>query len=275
MIGQIQFQSLIEYSVTKNKKTLYIGIPSHDHKVEVSFFIGAINVERTIFSNGTPIQWSFNSGESLVQRCRNNIAHTFLHSKCSETNDYFSHLLMIDTDMDFDANHVKMLLDSCDDDHPIVAGMAPKKFINWNAVKRAVEYGIPTNRLKEAASVNVVNKISGYNYESDDLIVPVEYAGTGIMCITRSALLKFAMSYPKLKYKPDYMVADPAFDKNTANGVTAFFDCMICPKENRYLSEDYTFCKRAREIGLNTYVHKSVLLGHIGKINYAPNPNYL
>lgn len=257
-------------------KTLYIGVPSHDHKVEVSFFIGAINTDRNLWQGKKiPIQWSFNSGESLVQRCRNNIAHTFLHTKCGQTKDYFSHLLMIDTDMDFDAHHVEALLDACDESHPIVAGMAPKKYINWGAVKDAAKNGVPANQLAQYASSNVVNKLEDYDYNTDEELVPVEYAGTGIMCVTRDALLKFSDAYPELKYKPDYTIGDSSFDKNVFKGVTAFFDCMICPDENRYLSEDYTFCKRARAIGLETFVHRGVLVGHIGKINYEPNPNYL
>jgi hypothetical protein len=257
-------------------KSLYIGVPSHDHKVEVSFFCGAINVERALFAKEkTPIQWSFNSGESLVQRCRNNIAHTFLHTKCAETKDYFSHLLMIDTDMDFEAWQVKALLDACNDQHPIVAGMAPKKYINWSRVHKAVKNGAKPNDLASHASVNVVNKLDDFDYSTEDDVVPVKYAGTGMMCITRKALLDFAAAYPELKYNPDYTIGDSAFDKNTNAGVTAFFDCIICPEEGRYLSEDYTFCKRARAIGLETYVHRKVIVGHIGKINYQPNPHYL
>jgi len=257
-------------------KTLYIGIPSHDHKVEVSFFIGAINTDRALWQKeGIPLQWSFNSGESLVQRCRNNIAHSFLHSKCSQTKDYFTHLLMIDTDMDFDAHHVRMLLDSCDNDHPIVAGMAPKKFLHWGNVAKAVKAGVPDKELAEHATMNVVNKLSNFNYAGAGAVVPVKYAGTGIMCITRAALLKFADAYPELRYHPDYTIGDRAFDRNLAQGVTAFFDCVICPEEKRYLSEDYTFCQRARAIGLETYVHREVLVGHIGKFAFNPNPHFL
>lgn len=256
-------------------KTLYIGVPAHDGKVEVAFFFGALSVEKLISQEEkTPVQWSFNSGESLVPRSRNNLAHTFLNSICFETGEPFTHFMMIDTDMEFDANHVKKLFDACDDDHPIVAGVAPIKNINWPSVKIAAMNGAPAEELEYLATRNVVNRIDNYPYDEDpNFVVPVRYCGTGMICIAREVLVKFAESYPDLLYYPDYKIGTPPFDDNLENGVTAFFDTEICKEERRYLSEDYTFCRRASDLGFKTFVHRGVTLGHVGKITYRPNRN--
>lgn len=256
-------------------KSLFLGIPAHDGRVETSFFFSGINLSRALDGHGIPSTWYVNIGESLVQRARNNIAHVFMNSRWGKDGLPYSHLMMIDTDLGFQSRDVLRLLELCDDEHPIVAGMAPLKSINWAAVGAAARDGAPDDVLRWVGSRNVVNAKDGYDYQADPSpLIPVKYAGTGIMVITRNALERFAAAYPELSYAPDYRIGCPEFDDNCEK-VTAFFDSMICPDENRYLSEDYTFCKRARAIGLETYVCRDVLVDHIGKFTYQPNRSAL
>lgn len=256
-------------------KSLFMGIPAHDGKVETSFFFAGLNTSRALDQHQIPSTWYVNSGESLVQRARNNIAQVFLNSAWGKEALPYTHMLMIDTDLGFHPAHVLRLLELCDDEHPIVAGMAPLKTIDWAAVGAAARGGAPDDDLRWVGSRNVVNPVDHYDYaDNASALVPVKYAGTGMMMITRNALEKFRAAYPELSYTPDYRVGAAEFD-NAPHKVTAFFDTMICPDENRYLSEDYTFCKRARAIGLETHVCRDVLVEHIGKYTYAPNRSAL
>lgn len=253
-------------------RSLFLASPAHDGRVDTAFLCASIDTDRLFRSLGIPLRFYFNLGESLVQRARNNIAKVFLQSVCTETGQPYTHLLMIDTDLGFRAKHVQHVMELCDDEHPIVAGMAPLKTIDWSAVGVAARMGASDDDLRWAGSRNVVNALDGYDYATDEgPLLPVKYAGTGFMCIRRDALVRFVEAYPELAYLPDYTIGSPEFDLAADRRVTAFFDTIICPDEQRYLSEDYTFCKRARAIGLNIYVARNVLLEHIGKYSYQPN----
>lgn len=254
------------------KKTIFIAAPAHDGRVETSFLCGCIDTDRRLKAAGIHAQFYFNSGESLVQRARNNICKVFLNSICAETGEPFTHLLQIDTDLGFNAYHVERILEMADYEHHVIAGIAPIKTINWEAVREAAANGAPTDQIAALGSRNVLNAMSGYDYHTNESLVPVKYCGTGFLLTSRECLLDYAEKYPELKYAPDYKIGDPAFDSTPDPDVTAFFDVMICPEERRYLSEDYTFCKRARAIGYEIYVCRDCLMPHVGKYAYPPHP---
>ena len=48
-----------------------------------------------------------------------------------------------------------------------------------------------------------------------------------------------------------------------------FFDCMVDPDTRRYLSEDYAFCRRWRDIGGKVWVDVDTPLQHLGQMNYT------
>ena len=47
-----------------------------------------------------------------------------------------------------------------------------------------------------------------------------------------------------------------------------FFDCMVDPDSGRYLSEDYAFCRRWRDIGGKIWVDLQCKLLHLGQHNF-------
>ena len=55
--------------------------------------------------------------------------------------------------------------------------------------------------------------------------------------------------YPELNYVPDGPPNNPQ-----AHLHWRFFDCMVDPDSGRYLSEDYAFCRRWRDIGGKVFV---------------------
>jgi hypothetical protein len=48
-----------------------------------------------------------------------------------------------------------------------------------------------------------------------------------------------------------------------------------CPDTGYYLSEDYYFCKLARECGYDVYLDEGVLVEHSGKMLYPTNDESL
>jgi len=49
----------------------------------------------------------------------------------------------------------------------------------------------------------------------------------------------------------------------------AFFDTVICPDSNRYLSEDYMFCQWARNIGIKVWMCPWMRLTHMGSYMFG------
>jgi hypothetical protein len=47
-----------------------------------------------------------------------------------------------------------------------------------------------------------------------------------------------------------------------------FFDCMVDPDSRRYLSEDFAFCRRWRDMGGKVYVDLNSKLQHAGQHLY-------
>jgi len=48
---------------------------------------------------------------------------------------------------------------------------------------------------------------------------------------------------------------------------------MIDPVDRRYLSEDYTFCRRWQEIGGDIWLDPSISLNHYGHFCFQGNPS--
>jgi hypothetical protein len=89
--------------------------------------------------------------------------------------------------------------------------------------------------------------------------------GTGFMMIKREVFPKFAEQYPHLKYKPDH-VGQAHFDGSRY--IHAYFDTVIDPKSERYLSEDYMFCQWWRNMGGQIWLCPWMRTQHIGTYHF-------
>ena len=83
------------------------------------------------------------------------------------------------------------------------------------------------------------------------------------MCIKRHVFYKMMQRYPELNYVPDGLKPHPQ-----AHLHWLFFDCMADPDSRRYLSEDFAFCRRWRDMGGKVYVDLNSKLQHAGQHLY-------
>ena len=51
----------------------------------------------------------------------------------------------------------------------------------------------------------------------------------------------------------------------------ALFDCIIDPDSKRYLSEDYTFCRRWQQMGGDVFLDPRTALNHVGHYTFRGN----
>jgi hypothetical protein len=195
--------------------------------------------------------------ESLITRGRNKIVLKFLEEQ------EFTHLFWIDSDIGFTPQSVFRLLLA---DRDVAASIYPMKTVNWP------REGLPSGMTREEYEVRYTdypfNPIGHGNepvskYVDADGFVEVAEAPTGFMVIKRHVFDKLMQAYPKLNYVPDGPPDNPQ-----AHLHWLFFDCMVDPDTGRYLSEDFAFCRRWRDIGGKVFADLHSDLTHLGQHNF-------
>lgn len=229
--------------------SVMIATPAYGGQVTEPYFQSVL---KTVFEAnrvGLPVAVFTQSNESLITRARNNMVSTFLESQ-------FDQLLWIDADIQFDPANVLRLVNS---PYEVTATAYPLKGVYWDAVAG------DTAEAKQASSKQfVVNRVT--DVVDDNGFAEVYDAGTGFMCIKRSALEKMVTEYPELEYR-----ADDGGLADDQRKRYLFFDTMLDTMDDgvRYLSEDYAFCRRWQNIGGKVMLDtKGPALGHRGSYTY-------
>lgn len=213
---------------------------------------------------GVQLGFHYLFNESLITRARNYLVDEFMRSD-------MTHLMFIDSDIGFDPNDVLAMAAIADpeSDKHIVCAPYPKKTIAWEKIKRAVDKGFADenpNKLEKFVGDFVFNPAPGTDQLRVDEPVEVLEGGTGFMIIQRHVFEKYTEAYPELLYTPDH-VRTKHFDGSRK--IMAFFDTVICPDSNRYLSEDYMFCQWARNIGIKVWMCPWMRLTHMGSYMFG------
>jgi hypothetical protein len=215
-----------------------------------------------------PLAFGTIANESLVTRARNVLLAYFLNS------DY-THLLFIDADIEFQVEDVLKLYAHNKD---VVVGAYPKKGVAWDRIKSNL--ADPNNKEKVLTDREIAAFGSDYaiNFKFVDRetktigvengLIKLHDAGTGFMMIKREAILKMIKAYPEFKYNNDVNINNA----DLKDQFYALFDTMIDPIDRRYLSEDYTFCRRWQEIGGDIWLDPSISLNHYGHFCFQGNP---
>ena len=250
--------------VRKNK--FFVATPCYGGQLMEPYFRSVIKTMTFFNNHKIPLAFGTIANESLVTRARNVLLAYFLNS------DY-THLLFIDADIEFQVEDVLKLYAA---DKDVVVGAYPKKGVNWGRIKDAVK----RNPDSEESDKEIAAHGSDYavNFQFIDReaktigvengLVKLHDAGTGFMMIKREAILKMIKAYPELQYNNDVNVSTDLKDQ-----FYALFDTMIDPIDKRYLSEDYTFCRRWQDIGGDIYLDPSISLNHYGSFCFQGNPS--
>lgn len=217
-----------------------------------------------------PLTYSMIGNESLVTRARNEMVGGFLESDAT-------HLMFIDADISFDPIDVFRLALPMRD---LVAAAYPTKGLAWD---RAVNKDTPIE-VSNAAINYVINlppeitektKDDGsLAVELHDGLLEVLDAGTGFMLIHRDVFTKLEKEYGEdISYYTDSTTidSDGTLTKTRVRR-NAFFDTSIEVGTDRYLSEDYTFCRRWQSVGGQVWIDPKIVLNHHGTFTYRGYP---
>ena len=262
-------QKKIELSLDEVRKNkFFIATPCYGGQLNEPYFRSVIKMMTFFNQHQIPLAFCTIANESLVTRARNVLLAYFLAS------DY-THLLFIDADIEFQTEDVLKLYAH---DKDVVVGAYPKKGVAWDKIRSNLTD--PANKDREMSDRDMASFGSDYaiNFQFLDKetktigvengLVKLHDAGTGFMMIKREAILKMIKAYPEFKYNNDVNINNDSLKDK----FYAMFDTMIDPIDRRYLSEDYTFCRRWQAIGGDIWLDPSISLNHYGHFCFQGNP---
>jgi hypothetical protein len=218
-------------------KDVLVGFPCYDNRSEVDIMQELYGAVNDPECVIQGIQ--FYNGDSLIPRGRNKIAKMFLESDAK-------YLMFIDSDIKFQRWMVNRLRSH---DKGIVGGVYLKKTLPYMPVMNAY--------LGEEGELAIMREI-----------------GTGFMMIRRDVLGAFRAMWPEHDYINDDDEQKGVYHDWFKTGV--FRAKGASNREpGRYLSEDYYFCQEAAQLGYKTYLDRTILTQHVGKMTYPTSDDSL
>jgi hypothetical protein len=220
-------QNQIQVNIDYLRTTrVHICMPCYGGMLTESTFMSYIKWANTCRQLG--IDWTMETmtNESLISRARNTLTAKFLHNKES------THLMFIDADIGWEPWHLLVMLNR---DVDVIGGLYPMKSlpVKW-----------------------CVNGFEGAE-EGPDGLQEVSKTGTGFMLIKRHVFEKLD-AHPATRP----FINDIGLPAELNPYMKTYFDTAV--RENRYYSEDWTFCENWRDLGGKVWVDKRVLLKHTG-----------
>lgn len=229
--------------------------PCYGGMVTTAHLQACLNLKEELTKIGLDHDWLHGANESLIGRARCEMTRTYLET------DY-SHMMWLDADIDFTPEDVAKV---------------------WNL---EADIGVGVYRMKSKDSWFAAWK-DGKLVENLNLFegpIAVEFAGTGFMLITREAILKVIEALEEFERKAYSLLELTLTDEQRIiletllqfaapqyqgpHGMTPAL--YMTPIWNKCLeSEDYHFCRIAREAGFKVIMDPTVRLGHIGQYRYG------
>lgn len=235
----------------EKKPHVFIATPMYGGQCFGFYAQSLLMAHNQLPQNGISVSVSFLFNESLIQRARNLLAHQFMQSNAT-------HMMFIDADIKFNPADIPLMVQA---DKDIICGIYPKKEINWDTVKSAMDRGVPNEQLKHHTGAFVVNLVDYKEQVTVPINEPLEIwnGGTGFMLIKREV-------FEGMKDKLPTYLNNVLDMKNPDNGqrITEYFATLIEQESQILLSEDYYFCKKAREMGYKVWAAPWVQLAHVG-----------
>jgi hypothetical protein len=237
-------------------KKLFVATPMYGGQCYGAYCDSVIKLAVAAEQRGIPFKFFPIFNESHIDRARNVCADQFLQSE-------FSHLLFIDSDLSgYKAEDVFRLMEM---DKEIICGFYPKKRINWKTIVAAVKAGLADDEpevLQRFVGDMVFTPAlddDSNRYRTIYDLAKLHEGGTGFMMIRREALLKIAEANPDRYYHRHYEKPEM---------MTAFFDAQCEPEwqvyYRRFITEDFDFCRLAREVNIDIWLAPWIKLTHHG-----------
>lgn len=210
-----------------------VATPAYSGNVTIPYALSLSQTIQALSAHGIEVQPHIVASGSLLVAERNRIVQAFWESECT-------HLLCIDGDLGWPAQAVLAMLDA---QKEFVAGVYPARGDQKCFLFRPVT----------AEDGTIVN---------DRHLLKMQYIPAGFMLLTRSVFQKMRDKYPELYY-------EPKDKRNNPEPGYCFFDTEVF--EGEFWGEDFVFCRRARDAGIEIWVDPLIQFDHAGTIGMLTN----
>jgi len=238
---------------------LFLATPCYGGVVTDQYFLSMFKLSQALIQNGINFRITTLRNESLIPRARNILTAMFMEDPKA------THLMFIDADIEFEPDSILRMLAM---NKNIVAGAYSKKTVDWRSVAKAVQRGedeVASYGAEYAINLKFEDKETK-KVSTKDGAIEVLDASTGFFMVKKEVVQAMFEAYPSLHYNNDSSI-DPKFSKYCYS----LFDTIHDPEDNRYLSEDYTFCRRWQALGGRIWLDPNTTLNHVGSFTFQGN----
>jgi hypothetical protein len=198
-------------------------------QVHSAYMHSLLNLFPYAMENGMPFTVETLPNCSLIS-----LGRSIMLNRAMMLDENWTHILWIDADLRFRPEFIHSMVV---DDKDIVGGFYPKKGLPIDFASSPAPGGEDTENLFETI-----------------------YVATGFMLVKREVCEAMVEHYrEELKF----------FYQGTEGAVHLFHPIIDKESNDLFLTEDYAFCKRARDIGFRCYMSKRFELPHIGVMEYS------
>jgi hypothetical protein len=208
-------------------KKIFIATPAFSGQVTVPYALSLAELTLALKANNYEVIPQVVTSGSLLVAERNRLTEAFWQSGC----DY---MLCIDGDLGYPAQAVLAMLEQ---NKEFICGVYPARGADLHAF---------TFRPCKNEDESIVQ---------DKHLLKMEYVPAGFMLISRSAIEKMRNKYPELYYSPKH-------SKDNSESAYCFFDTEV--RDGEFWGEDYVFCRRAREAGIEIWCDPLIEFDHAG-----------
>ncbi len=238
--------------MSKNKK-LMVCTPVHS-SVSIFYSKSCLDLQKKFLSDGIEIEFQ-QIRSSLVTEGRNLCVSTFLNSD-------FSHMLFVDSDIEFSTKSALKLFKS---DHEISLIPYPKKAISEEKFKKDL-IKRPSDNIKTLGLNYSVSVLDPNNINPKDGFIEIKRGPAGMMMIQRSVFEKLIEKKPELKIDQETLINNKLLK---LNNYFNFFHIKWSPEENSYFGEDVYFCDLWTSIGGKIFALVDEYITHVGDYKFT------
>jgi hypothetical protein len=231
--------------------TVHFLIPCYGGNIMARCFHSFLNFIPYAEENGINYEIETLSNCSLISLGRSMMVTAALKQKD------WTHLFWIDSDVSWEPKHVHYLLAA---DKDIVTGSYPAKCLPLKSASgpSKVKKKLLAQYKDTDPNGMIPEEVLKAQIKEEGDFVESNFLTTGFMCIKRNVIEKMIEHYTDLNM---YYQGERHCH---------LFETMIDKdRDNLFLGEDYSFVKRANNIGFKSYLASKVSLGHIGPYEYS------
>lgn len=242
------------------ERSVLIATPAFGGQTHAAYNLAVWSLETLLMQCGVAHNHIITFNDPYISYARNRLTQLFLESP-------YTDLLFIDADVEFDPRDVLGLLHF---DKDVIGGAYSRKEIDWPTVKRvALEHpDIDPEHLSIVGGVFT----TGRTDEDMRPMVPTKTPdlATGFMLIKRSTFERVAPLCQKYK-TTQFDLPRRRTQETTVRSqyITDFFPSGVIGEE--WVGDDYQFCRKVTEAGLEIYLCGWMEIAHHGTHRYPGN----